>query len=78
MKNLIVDLASYINIVSFGSDQFQSVSVRQEVQSELGIEDIRVSLDSSDLPHLHWLRALIDGRIRSYHDPQIDKGSRRS
>ena len=39
----------------------------------MGIEDIRVSIDSSDIPHLHYIRGLIDGKIRNREDAKLIK-----
>lgn len=74
--NLVVALSEYLNIVAFGSDQYQSTALRQEVQAELALEDIRVSIDSTDIPHGIWLRALTDGRITQYKEPKLEKEAR--
>jgi len=60
----IVKLADYLNIVAFGSDNFQSMQIRQDVCLALGIENIRVSLDSSDVPFLHWVSSLVSKRFK--------------
>lgn len=73
VKRLIIALAQYINIVAFGSDQYQSTALRQEVQAELGLDDIRISIDSSDVPHMHWLRGLVDNRIRQTADSYLER-----
>lgn len=71
VKQLILDLSTMINIVAFGSDQFQSAQLRQEIQEELGLDDIRISLDSTDAPHMHWTRALVEKRIRQADDKRL-------
>lgn len=73
VQRLIIDLAQYINIVAVGSDQFQSAELRQEINSELGLEDIRVSIDSSDVPHMLWQRGLVEGKIRQTRDELLEK-----
>lgn len=73
VKNFIIDMAQVINLVAFGSDQYQSTQLRQEVQTELELPDIRMSLDSSDLAYIHWQRALVDGRIRQIKDAKLEK-----
>lgn len=72
VQQFIFDIAQYINLVSFASDQFQSEQVRQEVLSGLGLENIRISLDSTDRPYLHWQRGLVEGRIRQPKDDLLE------
>lgn len=73
MDQFVIDLASYINIVAFGSDNFQSMATRQNVQAALGLEDIRVSIDSSDIPHNCWVRGLVEGKIRQKKSDLLEK-----
>lgn len=73
VQNFIIWLAQYINIVAVGSDQYQSVGLRQEVVKALDIPDIRVSLDSTDLPHLSWLSACASHRFRMKFYERLDK-----
>ena len=73
VKRFIVDLATYINIVAFASDQYQSTQLRQEITEELGLPDIRISIDSSDIPHMHWQRSLVEGRIRQIKDETLER-----
>lgn len=73
VKQLVIDLAEHYNIVAFGSDQYQSTALRQEVQAALGLDDIRMSVDSSDVPHMHWLRGLVDGRIHMGKDAWLER-----
>lgn len=73
VEQFIYDLSQLIYIVAFGSDQFQSVQIRQNIQANLNLEDIRISIDSSDVPHLHWLNALIDGRIRTAPNKRLER-----
>ena len=67
------DLAQFINIVAFASDQYQSTSLRQEINQELGLDDIRISIGSSDVPHIHWQRGLVEGRIRQTKDDYLER-----
>ena len=71
VKRFILSLSQFINIASFASDQFQSEQLRQELQEELGLENIRISIDSSDQPHLHYIRALVEQRIRQTKDDKF-------
>ena len=73
IKRFIVDLAQYINIVAFASDQYQSTQLRQEINDELGLQDVRISIDSSDIPHIHWQKALVSGRIRQERDETLER-----
>lgn len=73
VQQLIIDLSSVLNIVAVGSDQYQSTQLRQEISSELGLEDIRISIDSSDIPHLHWQRGLVEGRLKQVREPLLEK-----
>ena len=70
---MVVNLAEILNIVAFGSDQYQSAQLRQEINEELGLEDVRISIDSSDIPHLHWQRALVEGRIKQVTDRYLER-----
>ena len=73
LRQLIIDLAKYINLVAFSTDQFQSAQIRQEVQELLGIPDVRFSIDSSDVPHLLWQQCLVEGRIKQHPDEALEK-----
>lgn len=73
IQRFVIDLASYLNIVAVGSDQFQSAEMRQEINAELGLEDIRISIDSSDVPHLLWQRGLVEGRIKQVKEELLEK-----
>lgn len=73
VQQLIIDLAQYLNIVCFASDQYQSTGLRQEVTAELNLSDIRVSIDSSDIPHMHWQRGLTEGRIKQIKDDYLER-----
>lgn len=72
VKQLILDLAKVLNIVCFASDQYQSTNLRQDINRELGLEDIRISMDSSDVPYLLWQQALVEGRIRQVKDLKLE------
>ena len=41
-----------------------STGLRQDVKEDLDLPDIRLSIDSSDLPHLQWVRALVEKALR--------------
>lgn len=73
VQNFIIWLAQYINVVAFGSDNFNSVQIRQEVVKALDIPDVRVSLDSTDLPHLAWLSACVSSRFKMHFYERLDK-----
>ena len=73
VEKLVIDLAQYITIVAFGSDNFQSMQTRQNVQAALGLTDIRVSIDSSDIPHNIWVRGLVEGKIRQRYSADLEK-----
>lgn len=73
VQNFIVWLAQYINVAAFGSDNFNSVQIRQEVVKALEIPDVRVSLDSTDLPHLAWLSACVSSRFKMHFYERLDK-----
>jgi hypothetical protein len=62
--NFMSEINEIVNVVAFGSDQFQSKQLRQEVLAELNLTDTRLSIDSSDIFHLHWVRALVDKVLR--------------
>ena len=57
--------------MAVASDQYQSTVIRQDVNNLLGLADIRMSIDSSDVPHLHWQRALVDRRIKQHQDDTL-------
>lgn len=65
-------LGQVFNIVAFASDQYQSEDLRQRVQVALGLENIRVSLDSSDVAYIHWMRALVDHRLKQIKDEKLE------
>lgn len=73
VQNFIIWLAQYINVAAFGSDNFNSVQIRQEVMKALEIPDVRVSLDSTDLPHLAWLSACVSSRFKMHFYERLDK-----
>lgn len=73
VQNFIIWLAQYINVAAFGSDNFNSVQIRQEVVKALEIPDVRVSLDSTDLPHLAWLSACVSSRFKMHFYERLDK-----
>lgn len=73
IQNFVIWLATKINIVAFGSDQFASAQIRQEVSKALDIPDIRVSLDSTDVPHLQWLSACASHRFKMIKYERVDR-----
>lgn len=72
VQRLIIALAQVYNLVAFASDQYQSSQLRQEVCDELGLENVRVSIDSTDIPHILWQRALVEGRIKQSYSKQLE------
>lgn len=73
VEDLIYWLAERINIYVVATDQFQSASLRQNIQERLGLPDIRFSIDATDIPHLMWLGLLTDGRLRMQFIPRLDR-----
>lgn len=67
------DLSPYVNIAAVGSDQFQSKMVRQEILDLLGLEDTRLSLDSSDQFFLHWIRSLVEKTSNLLYIPKLQR-----
>lgn len=63
VKDLILWLGERLNVGAFSSDAFQSEGLRQDVCEVLGLPNIRLSLDSSDIPALMWLSMLVDRRL---------------
>lgn len=72
VQQFVFDISQFVNLVSFASDQYQSEQLRQEVTTELGLENIRISLDSTDKPYMHWQRGLVEGRIRQQKDTLLE------
>jgi len=64
IKDFIVMLAEIVNLSAFGSDQYQSKGIRQEILAELDLVDTRLSIDSSDEFFLLWIRALVEERFQ--------------
>lgn len=63
-RQFMSEFAQIVNVVAFGTDQYQSTGLRQDVKEDLDLPDIRLSIDSSDLPHLQWVRALVEKALR--------------
>lgn len=63
-RQFMSEFAQLVNVVAFGTDQFQSTGLRQDVKEDLDLPDVRLSIDSSDLPHLQWVRALVEKAMR--------------
>lgn len=66
VEDLVVHLFDRIQLVSFGSDSFQSKQMRQNLDVNLGLVDTCVSIDSTDVYHLSWLRDVSDGSCTVY------------
>lgn len=73
VKDFIVWLSGRVNVAALGSDQYQSMQLRQDIAAMLGLPDTRISVDSSDKPHLHWLNALIDKRFAMRRYERLDR-----
>lgn len=73
IQDFIIDMSQVVNLVAFASDQYQSTGLRQEIQEQLGLEDIRISVDSSDIPHMHWQRALVEQRISETRNETLER-----
>lgn len=73
IQNFIIWLSNYMNIACFGSDDFQSAQLRQEIVKALDLPNIRVSLDSTDKPHLLWLSACASHRFNMKKYERVDK-----
>jgi hypothetical protein len=73
IRDFIFDLSEQVYIAAFGSDQFQSEMLRQEVTKTLGLRNIRLSLDSSDVPYLHWLSCLIDKTYNKIYNETLER-----
>lgn len=73
IQNFIIFLAGIINIAAFGSDNYQSAQLRQNISKALDLPDIRTSLDSTDLPHLAWLSACASHRFHMRHYERLDR-----
>lgn len=63
-RTFMSDFAQIVNVVAFGTDQFQSAGLRQDVKEDLDLPDIRLSLDSSDVPFIMWVRSLMEKAIK--------------
>lgn len=72
MRTFMNDISEFVNVTAFGTDQFQSTQLRQDINADLDLEDVRLSIDSSDAPHLHWVHGLVDGNITSYYNPKLE------
>ena len=49
-----------------------SSGLRQDVHADLGLTDTRLSIDSSDLPHLQWVRGLVEKATRMRQIPKLE------
>lgn len=78
VEDFILWLAEHLNIAVFSTDQFQSTQLRQNVCEALMLPDIRLSLDSSDIPHLLWLSMLVDERLGLLYLERQDREIRES
>lgn len=68
----IMALSEIVNVTAMGSDQYQSTQIRQDINADLGLDDIRISIDSSDIPHLHWVQALVEERFKMLKIARLD------
>ena len=66
VEDFIHFLAERINLVTVGSDSFQSKQMRQNLLADLGFEDTCVSIDATDAYHLSWVRDISDGTCTVY------------
>lgn len=71
-RQFMSEFAQIVNVVAFGTDQFQSTGLRQDVHADLGLTDTRLSIDSSDLPHLQWVRGLVEKATRMRQIPKLE------
>lgn len=67
------DISQIVNTAGFATDQFQSTQLRQDIQAELDLPDVRISIDSSDAVFLAWLGMLIDGRASMLYMPTLHR-----
>lgn len=72
IRLFIEEFATLVNITAFGSDQFQSKQLRQDILSDLSLQDSRLSIDSTDVFHIQWVRSLVESatRMRYYENLQ--------
>lgn len=73
VEDFLLWLGERINIVAFSTDAFQSEQLRQNVCEALGLPNVRLSLDSSDIPALMWLGMLVDSRLRLQYLERQDR-----
>lgn len=73
VEDFILWLSERVHIAAFSTDAFQSEQLRQNVCEQLGIANVRLSLDSSDIPALMWLSLLVDERARMQYLERQDR-----
>lgn len=56
------------DLLSHNSEQ-----LRQEIADALNVDNIRMSIDSSDQPYIAWARALVDGQIKQTRSELLEK-----
>lgn len=66
VEDFVNYLSGKVNLVSVGSDSFQSKQMRQDLEADLGLKDTCVSIDATDAYHLAWLRDISDGACTIY------------
>lgn len=66
VEDFVHYFAERVNLVTVGSDSFQSKQMRQNLLADLGFEDTCVSIDSTDAYHLSWVRDISDGVCTVY------------
>lgn len=72
-RQFMTDISEVVNVAAFATDQFQSASLRQDINADLGLTDIRISIDSSDLYYLEWLMNLANKNTHMLFHPTLHK-----
>lgn len=71
--DFMVDISQIVNVCGFATDQFQSTQLRQDIQSEINLPDVRISIDSSDMVFLYWIGMLVDSRASMIYMPTLHR-----
>lgn len=72
-RQFMNDISQVVNVAAFATDQFQSASLRQDINADLGLTDIRISIDSSDLYYLEWMMNLANKNTHMLYHPTLHK-----
>ena len=72
-EDFMLQIAKLVNVCGFATDQFQSTNLRQNLCQTLGLEDKRISIDSSDEFYLLWLNILVEKRMKMLYHPTLHK-----